>query len=78
MRHRIDHTMYKLANDKGRIMDGTYNDNDLIPAKFQDEYNVIILDERQKKNGKKEMLVQYDGFPDYEPQWIREEDLIEL
>ena len=78
VRHRIDHTLYKLANEKGQIMDGTYNDNDLIPAKFQDEYNVIILDERQKKNGKKEMLVQYDGFPDYEPQWIREEDLITL
>ena len=74
---RMDHATYKLINDKGEIMGGSYNDNELLPAKNQDIYNVIILEKRRKRNVP-QVLIQYDGFSDTPPQWINEADLITL
>ena len=77
VQQRLNNTTYKLRDENDRVMDGTYNDNDVIPGKKQEEYNVIILKKR-KKNGREEALIQYDGFPDYQPQWIAQNDLIDL
>ena len=74
---RMDHATYKLCNDKGEIMGGTYNDNDLLLGKRQEIYNIIVLDKR-KKGKISEVLIQYDGFADTPPKWINEKDLIIL
>ena len=77
VQERLNNTTYKLKDENGRVMDGTYNDNDVIPGKKQEEYNVIIL-EKRKRNGVDEVLIQYDGFPESPPQWITQDDLIDL
>ncbi len=75
--HRgMNHASYKLRNEKNVIMKGTYNDNDLIPAKKQELFNVIILQKR-KVNKKNEVLIQYDGFED-PPKWVDERELVSL
>ena len=71
------HAIYKLRNEKGEIMKGVYDDNDLVKAKSQELYNVIILNER-KRNKKDEVLIEYDGFPDYGKQWIDRNELVNL
>ena len=75
--HRgMNHASYKLRNEKKEVMKGTYNDNDLIPAKKQELFNVIILKKR-KANKKNQVLIQYDGFDDL-PKWVDEKELISL
>ena len=72
----MNHAVYKLENEKRELMKGSYNDNDLIPAKTQEFYNVIIL-EKRRRGSKREALIKYDGFDDA-PKWIDERDLIKL
>ena len=74
--HSMNHAIYKLENEKKEIMSGTYNDNDLIPAKSQEFYNVIVLQKRRQGN-KNQALIKYDGFDD-PPKWVDELDLIRL
>jgi hypothetical protein len=72
----MNHAVYKLKNEKGEVMKGSYDDNDLIPAKTQEFYNVIVL--KKRRRGKKtEALIKYDGFDDA-PKWIPESELVKL
>lgn len=68
------HAVYKLVDSKGTVMKGSYNDNDVIRAKTQEYYNVIVLKKRRRLN-KIEYLVEYDGFKDYGQHWINETEL---
>lgn len=78
VQNRINnHTTYKLEDLDQNLKDGTYNNNDLIAAKEQIEYPVIIL-ERRTKNKIKQSLIAFDGFPDYPSRWINDSELVDL
>ena len=68
--------VYKLADRKGEIIDGTFDDNDIQSAISQTVYKFRVLKTR-RRNGIKELYVQWDGFPESDNSWIKEVDVIQ-
>ena len=66
--------VYKLKDENGENIVGTFDDNELQPASSQSVYNFHVLRTR-KRNGIKEYYVQWDGFPASANSWIKETDL---
>ena len=68
--------VYKLVDRKGEIIDGTFDDNDMQLAVSQTVYKFRVLKTR-RRNGIKELYVQWDGFPESDNSWIKEVDIIQ-
>ena len=67
--------IYKLKDRKGEHLTGTFDGNDLQPAKTQSVYKYHVLDTRKRK-GLTEYYVHWDGFPSSDNEWVKESDLL--
>ena len=67
--------IYKLKDRKGEHLTGTFDENDLQPAKTQSVYKYHVLDTRKRK-GLTEYYVHWDGFPSSDNEWVKESDLL--
>ena len=76
VRKLINKYVYKLKDRNGGIIDGTFDDNDMQLAASQTVYKFRVLKTR-RRNGIKELYVQWDGFPESDNSWIKEVDIIQ-
>lgn len=61
--------VYRLEDHKGKIIRGNFYPEELQKVKNEDKYRIKVLDERVRR-GKKETLVEWENFPNLEPEWI--------
>ena len=67
--------VYKLLDEHGEPVIGTFDANDLQLGIPQSVYKFSILKTRIR-DGKKEYFVHWDGYPSSDDSWVREEDLV--
>ena len=67
--------VYKLLDEHGEPVIGTFDANDLQLGIPQSVYKFSILKTRIR-GGKKEYFVHWDGYPSSDDSWVREEDLV--
>ena len=71
--------VYKLKDDDGEILDGTFYEAELQKViKEDDVYRVEKVLRKQKRNGVVEYFVKWKGYPDKFNSWVAEKDILKL
>ena len=70
---------YKLKDDAGKILDGTFYEAELQKViKEDDVYRVEKILRKRKRKGVVEYLVKWKGYADKFNSWVSERDILKL
>jgi hypothetical protein len=61
--------VYSLKSYKGDTIRGNFYPEEVQKIQNEERYRVVVLKERKRGRGK-QYLVQWENFPDLEPEWI--------
>ena len=71
--------VYKLKDDAGEILDGTFYEAELQKViKEDDVYRVEKVLRKRKRKGVVEYFVKWKGYPDKFNSWVAEKDILKL
>ena len=71
--------VYKLKDDDGEILDGTFYEAELQKViKEDDVYRVEKVLRKRKRKGVVEYFVKWKGYPDKFNSWVAEKDILKL
>ena len=71
--------VYKLKDDAGEILDGTFYEAELQKViKGDDVYRVEKVLRKRKRKGVVEYFVKWKGYPDKFNSWVGERDILKL
>ena len=71
--------VYKLKDDAGEILDGTFYEAELQKViKEDDVYRVEKVLRKRKRKGVVEYFVKWKGYPDKFNSWVAESDILKL
>ena len=71
--------VYKLKDDAGEILDGTFYEAELQKViKVDDVYRVEQVLRKQKRKRVVEYFVKWKGYPDKFNSWVVESDISKL
>ena len=71
--------VYKLKDDAGEILDGTFYEAELQKViKEDDVYRVENVLRKRKRKGAVEYFVKWKGYPDKFNSWVAEKDILKL
>ena len=71
--------VYKLKDDAGEILDGTFYEAELQKViKEDDVYRVEKVLRKRKHKGVVEYFVKWKGYPDKFNSWVGEKDILKL
>ena len=71
--------MYKLKDDAGEILEGTFYESELQKIiKNDDAYRVEKILRKRKRKGVEEYLVKWKGYADKFNSWVSERDISKL
>ena len=71
--------VYKLKDDAGEILDGTFYEAELQKViKENDVYRVEKVLRKRKRKGVVEYFVKWKGYPDKFNSWVSEKDILKL
>ena len=71
--------VYKLKDDAGEILDGTFYEPELQKViKEDDVYRVEKVLRKRKRKGVVEYFVKWKGYPDKFNSWVTEKDILKL
>ena len=71
--------VYKLKDDAGEILDGTFYEAELQKViKENDVYRVEKILRKRKRKGVVEYFVKWKGYPDKFNSWVAEKDILKL
>ena len=71
--------VYKLKDDAGEILDGTFYEKELQKVlKNDDVYRVEKVLRKRKRKGMIEYFVKWKGYPDRFNSWVNESDISKL
>ena len=71
--------VYKLKDDAGDILDGTFYEAELQKViKEDDVYRVENVLRKRKRKGAVEYFVKWKGYPDKFNSWVAEKDILKL
>lgn len=71
--------VYKLKDDAGEILDGTFYEAELQKViKKDDVYRVVKVLRKRKRKGVVEYFVKWKGYPDKFNSWVAESDISKL
>ena len=71
--------VYKLKDDAGEILDGTFYEAELQKViKEDDVYRVVNVLRKRKRKGVVEYFVKWKGYPDKFNSWVAESAISKL
>ena len=71
--------VYKLKDDAGEILDGTFYEAEIQKViKEDDVYRVEKVLRKRKRKGVVEYFVKWKGYPDKFNSWVAEKDILKL
>ena len=77
MKHKVP--VYKLKDDAGEILEGTFYEPELQKIiKNDDVYRVEKIIRKRKRKGVTEYFVKWKGYPDKFNSWVPESDISKL
>ena len=71
--HPIVYTIHDLADER---IDGTFYQKELQKVEKPKEYKIANILKRRTRKGKKEVFVQWLGYPDSFNSWVSEKDFV--
>ena len=71
--------VYKLKDDAGEILDGTFYEAELQKViKKDDVFRLEKILRKRKRKGVVEYFVKWKGYPDKFNSWVSEKDILKL
>ena len=70
--------VYKLKDDAGETLDGTFYEAKLQKVIEDDVYRVEKVLRKRKRKGVVEYFAKWKGYPDKFNSWVAEKDILKL
>jgi hypothetical protein len=71
---------FRVSDSEGELLEGIFYREELTPVHLEENIYAVekIVEEKVEKNGKKYLLVKWQGYPDSQNEWIRADQFVSI